>query len=357
MKLIVYSRHQRLGASSRYRSIQYFPILEQFGIEVVHRPFFTDNYLTKKANKTVRAFEIARAYIARFMSLLRESRQYNTVFFEKELLPFTPHWIEVFFLKRFGASIIDFDDAIWHAYDRSRWRLIRKIGASKFPALVKQCNLTIAGSHYLQKQCNDWMATECLFIPTSIPNAKYFGQGLAQEKNADVVWIGSDSTLQYLDAIMPALGRIAESFKISVRVIGPSRPGDRQYPSFVQYIPWSEKTEVDLLATSRVGIMPLPDEPFERGKCAFKLIQYMGVGIPFIASPVGENKFLCSANLGGISAESESEWIDAITRLLQSESTREQMGKHAYTNFLNGYTTEANGQNIATSVLRISSHK
>jgi glycosyltransferase involved in cell wall biosynthesis len=111
-------------------------------------------------------------------------------------------------------------------------------------------------------------------------------------------------------------------------------------PPFVEILPWSEDTELELLASSRVGIMPLPDEKFERGKCGFKLIQYMGIGLPTIASPIGENNYIIENGVTGFFAASNDQWYSKIKKILDL-GLESKMGLAGYERYKSYYSTSS----------------
>lgn len=138
------------------------------------------------------------------------------------------------------------------------------------------------------------------------------------------MWIGSPYTSHYLYDIAPALAEVCKEGKAQVRLIG---AGSIDLPNVpFETFPWSEETEVSLIQECHVGIMPLTDSPWERGKCGFKLIQYMGCSLPVIASPVGVNTEIVDEGVNGYLASSKEEWIEKLTTLRNSPSLSTTIG-------------------------------
>ena len=150
---------------------------------------------------------------------------------------------------------------------------------------------------------------------------------LTHTKNAmfTIGWIGSPSTTQYLQAIAPALAKLCENGKVQVYLIGST---EINLPNVnIKHIAWNEKTEVSLLQEFDVGIMPLPNEAWAKGKCGFKLIQYMACSLPVIASPVGVNKNIVEQGINGFLASTTEEWTESLFTLYNDFNLRVLMGK------------------------------
>lgn len=340
MKLVFFTRHQNLGASSRYRSTQYFDLLRAKGHDVTQHHFFSDDYLRARSEGHKPVGEVLGSYAARLQAVRRAARDADAVIVEKELFPFLPAAAERLMRGGKAALIYDYDDAIWHAYERRRFGPFGAVFADKIAHMVARADHIVAGSHYLAEQLTAWGADVTL-IPTTVPAARYQGQGLTSEKTADIVWIGSLSTGPHVRAIFPVLERLHRERGSVARLIGfhPSLINGPT-PDFVEIVPWSTETELDAMASGRVGIMPLPDEPFERGKCGFKLVQYMGMGLPTVGSPVGENRFIIQDGTTGYLATSPEEWHDRLTRLLDDPISAARMAQAGRKRYLADYSTE-----------------
>lgn len=138
-------------------------------------------------------------------------------------------------------------------------------------------------------------------------------------------WIGSPGTAHYLLPLISVFRLLHENFTVRVVAIGAKNCAE--FDDLIEVLPWSEDTEATLLSQIDIGIMPLPDEPFERGKCAYKLIQYMAVSKPIVASPVGENVNVVRPGVNGFLATLESEWLSALSKLCNDAALRERFGQ------------------------------
>lgn len=336
MKVLYLTRHEWMGASSRYRSVQFFPLLEENGIEIIHRPFFDDAYLAARYKGRFNPFKILGLYLRRLKTLMVDARKADCLVVEKELFPYWPAWLE----RRFTPAkpiIYDFDDAVWHAYEVLGPSFLK----GKFAKLVARAHRIVAGSTYLVNQLRDWTEAPVIKIPTCVSSKGYQGQGLSAQKTADIVWIGSNSTAPFVLNLLKVFGELAQQKPdLKVRLIGCPENLIPEVPPWLELCSWSAETELDLIQTARIGIMPVPDGPFERGKCGFKLIQYMGLGLPSIASPVGENEFILDEESCGFLASDPDEWRDCLTNFLNNEGLQTSMGVAAFERFKSHYQTE-----------------
>ncbi|MBL4767935.1 MAG: glycosyltransferase family 4 protein [Rhodobacteraceae bacterium] len=340
-KLLFLTRHEWLGASTRYRSVQFFPLLEELGFSVMQRPLFSDCYLKQRISGRRPLALIACRLANRLLTIRRDLKEADAVIIEKELFPFLPAISERLAHKKGVPLIYDFDDAIWHAYERQYAGPYGPILANKIARIIRRADHIVVGSHYLEKQIQDWGAAPVSLFPTTVPQASYYGQGRDTKKTTAIVWIGSMSTGRYLLPVFPVFARLAAETGARVRAIGFSRQLlTGTVPDWLDIEPWHPDTEIDLMASGNIGIMPIPDEPFERGKCGFKLVQYMGLGLPIVASPVGENRFILQDGKTGLLADSNDEWYRAIKTLLNNPVAAANMGRLGHDVFLSRYSTE-----------------
>jgi len=206
---------------------------------------------------------------------------------------------------------------------------IRKLLENKIPDVFKNAKAIICGSHYLFNFATKYNNNVHL-LPTVIQNKKY---NCTEEKidNSKFIigWIGSKSTSKYVVEILPALINFLNSKdNVYLHLIGfyKKLQYKMNHPK-IQFIEWDESTEIKELCKFSVGIMPLPDTPWTRGKCGFKLIQYMALGLPVICSPVGENKKIVVNRVNGLFAISNDNWVQAFETLYVDSKLRKSMGE------------------------------
>ena len=325
MKVLVLSKYDRLAASARYRFLQYAPYLEAHGIELVLSPLFDDAYLTERF-ETGRAspWAVLRGYQRRLKAVLAAD-QYDVALMHYELFPYLPGVLERALSVRGVPYVYDFDDATFHMYDQHRLRVVRTVLGTKLAPALAGAGAVMAGSRYLADYAKRYSANVHL-IPTVVDTDRYAVRPpRVRETGAPFVvgWIGSPSTSAHLEGIAPALTALGAEGPVKLIATGARKldiPGIE-----VDIRPWAEDREVADLHEADIGIMPLPDEPWARGKCAFKLIQYMAVGLPTVASPVGANKDVVTPETG-LFASTTDAWIDAMRTLRDAPARRHAMG-------------------------------
>jgi len=255
--------------------------------------------------------------------LLQSSRDFDAVFLHKKRL----NSLDAFLLRRCARKVIyDFDDAIM--YDDNRPDKSSPKRLRDFRRTVGLADRVIAGNEYLAEHAQKFNPNVSI-LPTGLDPASY---KVKTEPNNDgkirLVWIGSKTTLPYLEEIKPALEKIGSSIgNLVLRIICDEFFDLRNME--VEKCLWTSQTEIDDLVSSDIGLAPLPDNRFTRGKCGFKILQYAAAGLPIVASPVGVNAELVQDGVNGFHAEILEDWIEKISALVINESTRIQMGREA----------------------------
>ncbi len=324
LEVLLFSRYSRLGASSRLRFYQYLPYLKQNGIAVEVAPLFGDDYIKnlyfgKGKHPTV----VLGAYFRRIKDLLR-FRHFNLVWIEKELFPFLPAWGESL-LNAFGIPyIVDYDDAIFHNYDLHPNKLVRFLLSNKINNIMKQAAVVVVGNNYLGERAYCAGAKRIEPIPTVVDLKRYSVVPKWDRSPFTIGWIGSPATSKYIHLVKPALSDVCKNGNAKVVLVGAGSIMLNDVP--VEIKPWTEESEVEDIQTFDVGVMPLSDEPWERGKCGYKLIQYMACGKPVVASPVGVNQQIVDHGINGFLAGDVTEWVAALKQLRDNVSLRYDMG-------------------------------
>ncbi len=324
MKVLILTRYGRLGASSRVRMLQFLPWFGTAGLESDTQALLGDTMLARKyrAGSYQRA-TMLKAYGARIRSMLRRKHA-DIVWIEKEALPWFPASIERVMLSGVPYAL-DFDDALFHNYDLHPSGLIRRLLGRRIDRLMSGARLVTAGNEYLAQRARDAGAKWVEVVPTVIDLDRYPPGGRSHEDGVRrIVWIGSPTTAAYLHSLAEPLSRLAERHAFKLRVIGAevSLPGVD-----VECVPWTEDTEVESIAACDIGIMPLRDSPWERGKCGYKLIQYMACSLPVVASPVGVNEQIVRDGENGYLADGAGAWEEALGKLLGDDGLRRSMGQ------------------------------
>jgi glycosyltransferase involved in cell wall biosynthesis len=325
MKVLLLCRYPRLGASSRLRSYQYLPELAEHGIQVTVSPLFSEAYLElfyRSGSKRPR--DLLSAYWSRLVQLFN-ARHYDLLWIEKELFPWLPATVERL-LDGLGIPfIVDYDDAIFHRYDQSSSLWIRKLLGKKIDRVMASAAMVMVGNDYLGDRAKAAGARRILHLPTVVDTKRY-KQKVATEANPFTIgWIGSPTTARYLALIHEPLRSLAKDRAVRLMIVGAKI--DEIPGVSVENLEWSEETEAELIQMFDVGVMPLADELWERGKCGYKLIQYMASGLPVIASPVGVNKVIVEHGKSGYLAESAGDWKRYLRSLNDDQQLRAEMGR------------------------------
>ena len=327
MRILLFSRYTRRGASSRVRSYQYLPYLEAQGIRVVRVPLFNDEYLARiYAHQPVQLRSVLSAYCNRVIQLL-ESLRYDFLWIESELLPWLPPWVELLLNVFDIPYILDYDDSIFHRYDLHQNGLVRSLLGRKIDTIMRRAALVIVGNDYLADRARQAGAKRVEYLPTVVDMDRYkVVSGVMNISDIFTIgWIGSPITAPYLELIGSALREICHEGRSRVVVIGPDQTGLEDIPLEIR--PWSEETEVGDIQSFDVGIMPLADGPWERGKCGYKIIQYMACGKPAVASPVGVNRQIIEHGITGFLPATKEQWVCALKMLRGNHALRHSMGK------------------------------
>jgi glycosyltransferase involved in cell wall biosynthesis len=325
MKILFLTRYGRLGASSRMRSLQYFPWLERMGVECADYPLLDDILLADRYRKNRYGLAgLMRAYWGRVLVLWRR-RGFDLVWIEKEALPWLPSWFERWMLRDV-PYVLDYDDAIFHNYDLHSSRVVRRFLGKRIDHLMAGARLVVGGNAYLAQRGREAGAPWVEIVPTVVDLGRYSvnPDSCSHAGPLRIVWIGSPSTTRYLDLIREPLAVLSRRFTILLRVIGAdefSIPGVD-----IEVVPWSEATESASIQACDIGVMPLIDSPWEHGKCGYKLIQYMACGLPVVASPVGVNCEIVRTGENGFLADNDQAWVDALGKLLSNALLRRKMG-------------------------------
>lgn len=326
VSVLFLTKYARNGASSRYRTFQYLPYLEDAGFRCEIAPLFDQEYLEFKY-RTGRAAvsNLVRALVRRLMTLITV-RRYDLLVIEKELFPYCPAWIEVILDKIGCPYVVDYDDALFHQYDMHRKSAIRSLYGKKISSVMRHASTVIAGNQYLAEYAQKADAKKIEILPTVVDLRRYPSSVLPRSSGHifTVGWIGSPSTSKYLAVIASALQEVCSGGAGRLLLIG-SGPVDLPGVD-VECVPWSEASEVDLIRRCDVGVMPLLDSPWEKGKCGLKLIQYMACGLPVVASPVGVNRSIVDHGDNGFLASDTGEWEHALSSLRGDESLRSALG-------------------------------
>lgn len=312
----------------RYRIEQWEPILRKLGVEITYAPFESNQLhsLLYKPGAMGRKLGLVAEGISRRFSLMRSVKNYDAVYVFREAALLGPPFFERWIHRAGLPMIFDFDDAVFVSYrSPSNGYLSYLKFASKTRTICRMAAHVMAGNPYLAeyaRQVNDQVTV----VPTTIDTDKYIVRAKKRVDGVPTIgWTGSFSTVQHLDTLRPALEKLARQAEFRLRVIG--TPVYRIDGVDVESMQWRSETELEDLDAIDIGIMPLPDDAWSKGKCGLKALQFMALGIPTVCSPVGVNTDIIQDGRNGFIAGSEEEWIDKLGRLLRSAELRDSLGR------------------------------
>lgn len=346
LNLLILSRYDRLGASSRLRMLQYVPALEKSGFNIAVESLFDDSYLIDfyAGRRNVRS--ILSGYWRRFMILLH-ARDIDVIWLEKEAFPWFPASLELLFFPKNIPIVTDYDDAVFHRYDNSSSTVIRLILGKKIAHIMKNSRLVISGNAYLGEYASRAIASCVEIVPTVVDIETYHPlPDSVTRKQLTVGWIGTPETWNgCAKSFTDAIGKPIETHH--ARLLGVGMGQKNAELSWMEARNWLEENEGSDICEMDIGIMPLPNTPWMQGKCGYKLIQYMAGGLPVVASPVGVNKDIVEHGVNGFLAETDQEWRLAIETLLSDANLRHRMGTAGRKKVEERYSLQVWGPRVA----------
>ena len=329
VKVLALSPIPEEGAGCRFRVSQYIPYLKRAGFDVAISPFYSREYfgIVYRPGNYLRK---AAGFVALTWRRIRELgsiRHYDVVLLYREAIPIGPPLVERW-IRQLGIPIVyDFDDAIFlpaisdankaFAFLKSPRR------ASQILAMSQQASV---GNEFLAGYARQFN-NNVTVIPTAVDTNRFVPRADAPEtagRKPVVGWIGSPTTFRYLESLKDVLATVAARHPFTLKVSGAGRPV--HFPGVdVDEVPWSMADEVTLFNTCDIGVYPLTDDDWSRGKCGFKAIQFMACGVPVVAAAVGVNREIISHGVDSMLASTPQEWIEHLSRLLADASLRQRM--------------------------------
>lgn len=355
MRILALTKYGSLAASTRQRFLQYVPYLREFGLEVQHSPLLGNDYVRHLGSATSKiSIFLLREYLER-MRLVVSASKYDLLWIQYELFPYLPAMFERLGLLPQRPLVFDFDDAIFNMYDNASNALVRSILRGKLAPLLRRADLCCCGNSYLMKYTQRF-CSNTMVLPTVVDTKCYKPKKRTSSSLPVIGWIGSSSTAVYLKPLLPLLSHLAASGIARVKIVGAGNCISASVPNF-EILEWSQKREIADVQSMDIGIMPLPDDEWARGKCGFKLIQYMACGIPVIASPVGMNNEIVGDGTSGYLAKSIDEWRIAVTRLIAQPEERLRLGKSGRARVVRDYSTRTHAPRLVAALKSVADGK
>ena len=311
-KITVYLRYGTRSASVRQRILEYEKKLNDNNIFLEKKILLNNKYFIEKIiNQKILFFTIFFSVIKRIFQIIFQKKVDLILIQGGELLPYLPNILERIIVWKKIPYIVDIDDAFFSRYNDSKSLLINFFLKNKFSFIFKNSVQVFAGSKYLMDSALHFGAKSVVEIPTGVNCFKYDQLSLKKKNNLfSIIWIGSPSTTKCIVDILPALKKVCLDKKTLIRLVGAKEIQTDFLP--LESFQWSELDEVPLISECHLGIMPLTENPWEKGKCGFKIIQYFACGLPVIASPIGANNHIVDHGVNGFLANNIDEWVKYI---------------------------------------------
>jgi len=357
IKVLALTRYGRLAASSRYRLLQFLPMLDQAGFEVTVKELLGDWYVRSLVDgRRPSGGRVVAAYLRRIITLLRAETP-DLIWIERELLPWLPSTFERVLLAGETPTILDLDDSVFHRYDQHSSTLVRKFLGDRVDRAMAAATVVVSGNPTITARARASGAARVVELPTVIDCARYpmAPTKLSRGEPFTIGWMGSPQNSHYLEALRQPLSQLAAEGPVRILVIGGAPETLSGLP--VEVRSWSETSEIEALCEMDAGVMPLPDRPFERGKCGLKLLQYMAAWKPAVASPVGVNAQLIDHGTRGFLADSPDEWLAALRRLRDDAALCQSMGLAGRMLIEQHYSVDSVGPQLVALMRELTSAK
>lgn len=317
--------------SQRFRFEQFFPSLKDLGYSCSVNCFYdkkTFSRLYAEGGKLQLTFRMLLCFLRRCGHLFTLSK-YDCILIQRGAAPFGPpifEWVIRFLYRK--PIVYDFDDAIWLQPEEKTSTFSRWVKAYyKVKKICSWSNTVVTGNQYLATYARRF-SDRVVVIPTVVDTDNHFVPApYTPSSKITIGWTGSHTTLPYLEALGPVLRKLQKKFDFELVVIA-NKPPEFQHLAF-RFVPWSEETEVVALNKIDIGIMPLPDDEWTKGKCGFKAIQYMALAKPVVVSSVGVNNQIVEHGVNGFLSTTEEEWENHLSFLLQNPDKGKEMGRAA----------------------------
>lgn len=352
MKVLFLTQTSAVGASARYRVYQYAEYLKARGIEFDIVPAIPDRFL--KANRMLKIYFYGFQAVRRILDLFK-LKHYDVIFLQRDMIIHLYPIFEKIAAVINSNIIFDFDDTIYLYPPNKRPNLMFKLlwDKKKIERIIRLSKHIIVSNNFL-KLYAERFSEEITVIPTSVDLNNYPINKQSKDLSSDTVkigWIGSQGTFHYLENIFFAFKKLAERYKVELIVIGAKGGIIDGLP--ITYKEWSLETEANNISDFDIGVMPLTDDEWSRGKSGTKLLQYMASGIPAVASAVGINNEIIRDAINGFLARNDSDWVDKISLLIESQQLRNEIINAARLEVEKGYSVQANAGKLIKVIERV----
>ncbi len=341
--LFIAALYKDRSPGQRFRFEQYLDYLEENGFHCEFSCLVTkktDKVFYSKGKLIYKLF-ILIGFIFKRLRDVSRAKNFDLVFVQREAFFLGTTYFERQLSKR-TKLVFDFDDSIWlNNVSEANKNLNFLKKASKTSKIIELADLVFAGNQYLADYAHQFN-NNVRIIPTTIDSREYQKIPKTKSDKICIGWSGSFSTIVHFEHIVHVLIQLKHKYqnKIYFKVIGDAAFSNKDLE--VVGLPWRKDTELNDLSEIDIGLMPLPDDEWTKGKCALKGLQYMALEIPTIMSPVGVNKDIIVDGKNGMLASTDDEWMNKLSQLIESEELRTNIGVEGRKTVVNEYSVDAN---------------
>jgi glycosyltransferase involved in cell wall biosynthesis len=342
MKLLYLSKTSFIGPSSRYRIYQYIPYLNERGIKVTISPLFKDRWfrILDLHNRPLRLATKALYSFSRFFTRIKDTLKvgrYDLYCFEHQALPYLPVFLERIAKRINPNMILEFDDAIFLTF----------LHRGKIPQLIKISKHVIVGNNFLRDYVLQF-SPNVTVIPTVMDTDRYKPKkDYRIHGKLNIGWIGLAYNLPYVQGLAGIIQKLRTEMRELVLTVISSQGFEIDGVEVI-FKRWSCDNEVKEIQSLDIGIMPLPDDEWTKGKCGLKVLQYMACGVPVVASPVGVNREIIRDGENGFLAATDEEWLEKLLLLAGDEALRRRLGQKGRESVEKNYSLRTWGPRVAS---------
>jgi glycosyltransferase involved in cell wall biosynthesis len=325
VKITYYSKYSDLGPSSRYRAFQFADSFRAAGIDFHISELFDDRYFDiLRMSEPLRSLQKIPYTLARFHTRQLATRKDDSdlCVVEQQLFPYLPFAIEEKYLS--PRYLFEFDDAIYLTHPK------------KLPKVIQRARAVIAGNQTLAEYAQKF--NENVHRVPTVLDTDHFKPLPTKPKDRLILgWSGLEYNFPYIQLLSPVLEKLVQKFPVEVVILSGSSPRGFTFP--FRFVKWDPAHEVAQLNEFDIGLMPLKIDEWSRGKCGFKLLQYMSLEIPSVATSVGVNREIVQHGLNAFLAKDLSDWESCLSQLISDSNLRQSVGKAGRSTVLENYST------------------
>lgn len=314
MRLVYYSRYSTLGPSSRYRVFQFEKLYRAAGVDLQVQELFDDQYfdILRSSWSTIRKPSYIASRYSKRCGFAKSLQSANLVVIEHQLFPYAPNAFE----KRYLPSryVLEYDDAIYLKHPR------------KMPYLMQRSMAVIAGNEELAEYARKFSA-DVHVVPTVLDTGVFAPSPKSESAKIRIGWSGLEYNFRYLQSLSPVFRKLLERLPVEIVILSGSPPAHFDFP--FRFEKWNAQKEAQQINEFDIGVMPLADDAWSRGKCGMKLLQFMALELPSVSSPVGVNRQILQDGVNGFLADSPRAWEERLVQLVQEEGLRRRLGREA----------------------------